>query len=255
MEALKVKGLTKAFGGVHALSDVSFSVNVGERLGIIGPNGAGKTTLFNLINGQLPPSYGKIHLFGIDITHFPTYRRAHLGQSRSFQITSLFLNLTVLDNTLITLHGLRSSRFHMMRSTTTYITLQTRARELLTQIDLWEHRDELVKNLSYGEQRRLEITLTLALEPKLLLLDEPSCGLTTAESADITDMLRNLGRDITILLVAHDMDLVFGVADRIMVLHYGKIIVEGGPEEIRIDSRVREIYMGYADNAGTITTG
>ncbi len=255
MEAIKVEGLTKDFGGVHALSDVSFSVKVGERLGIIGPNGAGKTTLFNLINGQLPPSSGKIHLFGIDITYFPTYRRTHLGQSRSFQITSLFLNLTVLDNTFITLHGLRRSRFQMMRSTTSYRAMQKKAQELLSAIDLWEHRDELVKNLSYGEQRRLEITLTLALEPKLLLLDEPSCGLTSAESAEIIDILRNLGREITIMLVAHDMDLVFGVADRIMVLHYGKIIAEGIPEEIGVDSRVREIYMGCADNAETITTG
>jgi branched-chain amino acid transport system ATP-binding protein len=255
MEALKVESLTKDFGGVHALHDVSFSVKVGERLGIIGPNGAGKTTLFNLINGQLQPSSGKIHLFGIDITHFPTYRRTHLGQSRSFQITSLFLNLTVLDNTFITLHGLKSSRYQMMKPISAYKALRTRAHELLASIDLWEQRDGRVKNLSYGEQRRLEITLTLALEPKLLLLDEPSCGLTSAEGAEIIDILKNLGRGITILLVAHDMDLVFGVADRIMVLHYGQIIAEGMPEEIENDARVREIYMGCEDNEGTITTG
>jgi len=251
MEALKVKDLTKDFGGVHALSDVSFSVEIGERLGIIGPNGAGKTTLFNLINGQLPPTSGRIYFFGQDITTMPTHSRAHLGQSRSFQITSLFLNLTVLDNTLITLHGIKPSRFQMLRPTTAYANLFAKAQGILTSIALWEQRDELVKNLSYGEQRKLEIALTLALEPKMLLLDEPSSGLTSAESAEITDMLKKLGRDITVLLVAHDMDLVFGVAERIMVLHYGKIIANGKPEDIRADPRVKEIYMGMEKNAGT----
>ncbi len=248
MEALKVEGLSKDFGGVQALSDVSFTVEVGERLAIIGPNGAGKTTLFNLVNGQLPPTSGKIYLFGQDITGIPTHSRAHLGQSRSFQITSLFLNLTVIDNTLITLHGIKSSRFNMLRPTTTYTNLVAKAQEILKTIDLWEQRDELVKNLSYGEQRKLEIALTVASEPKLLLLDEPSCGLTGTEGTEISDSIRKLGRDITVLLVAHDMDLVFGVADRVIVLHYGKIIADGSCEMIQTDPRVKEIYMGIEEN-------
>ena len=251
MEALRVEGLSKSFGGVHALSDVSFSVDVGERLAIIGPNGAGKTTLFNLINGQLAPTSGRIWFFGQDITALPTHSRAHVGQGRSFQITSLFLNLSVLDNTMIVLHGNRPSRFQLFRSTYSYADLVARARRILTSVNLWEQREELVKNLAYGEQRRLEIALTLASEPKLLLLDEPSCGLTSGESAEITEALSGLGRSITVLLVAHDLDLVFGVADRIMVLHYGRIIADGKPEEIRVDPRVKEIYLGIEQNART----
>lgn len=253
MEALRFEGLSKDFGGVHALSNVSFSVERGERLAIIGPNGAGKTTLLNLINGQMLPTSGKVFFWGQDITHMRAYSRAHLGQARSFQLISLFLNLSVLDNTLITLHGIKRSRFQMLRPTTAYTDLLAKAREILSPIDLWERRDELVRNLSYGEQRRLEIALTVALEPKLLLLDEPSCGLTSAESSEITDSICKLGRDITVLLVAHDMDLVFGIADRIMVLHYGKVVANGTPEEIRADPRVKEIYTGIEENAGNTT--
>ena len=253
MEALRVKDLSKDFGGVHAVSNVSFGVKVGERLAIIGPNGGGKTTLLNLINGQLPPTSGRVYFFGKDITTTAAHRRAHLGQGRSFQIISLFLNLTVIDNTLITLHGTKRSRFQMLRPTTRYEHLLARAQEILTTVALWEKKDELVKNISYGEQRRLEIALTLASEPKLLLLDEPSCGLTSAESADIIDVLQRLGKGITVLLVAHDMDLVFGVAERIIVLHYGELIADGTPEEIRADLRVKEIYMGSEEDAGNAT--
>ena len=253
MEALRVEGLSKDFGGIHALSNVSFSVEVGEHMAIIGPNGAGKTTLFNLLNGQLSPTSGRIYFFGRDITTMPTHRCAHLGQARSFQIISLCPNLTVLDNTLITLHGTKRSRFQMFRSINADTRLLAKAQEALSAVALWDTRDELVKNLSYGEQRRLEIALTVTSEPKLLLLDEPSGGLTSAESADITDMIHKLGRDITVLLVAHDMDLVFGVAGRIIVLHYGKIIADGAPEEIRVDPRVREIYMGIEENIENAT--
>ncbi len=253
MEILRVESLSKDFGGVHALSDVSFSVEAGERLAIIGPNGAGKTTLFNLINGHLLPTSGKIYFGGRDITNKRANSRAHLGQGRSFQLTSLFLNLSVLDNTLITLHGMRRSRFQMFRAITGYPDLLAKAQETLSRIDLWERRDELVKNLSYGEQRRLEVALTLALEPKLLLLDEPSCGLTSAESAEIAESIRKLGRNVTVLLVAHDMDFVFGIADRIMVLHYGKVIADGKPEDIRADPRVKEIYMGIESDGRHIT--
>lgn len=249
MEVLRVEGLSKDFGGVRALNDVSFSVQQGERLAIIGPNGAGKTTLFNLINGQLIPTSGKIYFEGKDITKKHAHLRTRLGQGRSFQLTSLFLNLSVQDNTLITLHGIRRSRFQMFRAITAYPDLLAKAREVLGHLDLWERRNELVKNLSYGEQRKLEVALTLALEPKLLLLDEPSCGLTSAESAEIIESIRKLGKGTTVLLVAHDMDLVFGIADRIMVLHYGKVIADGKPEEIRADPRVKEIYMGIENDA------
>jgi len=250
MEALKVDGLSKDFGGVHAVRDVSFSVEAGEHLAIIGPNGAGKTTLFNLLSGQLPPTAGRVYLFGQEITNMSAHHRAHLGIARSFQLTTLFLNLTVLDNILLALQGTQPSRFQMFRSATAYKHLFTKAQELLDSMDLWEKKDDPVHAVSYGEQRKLEIALSLASEPKLLLLDEPSTGLTTAESADITSMIRNLGSDITVIIVAHDMDLVFGVAERIIVLHYGEIIAEGTPEEISTDSRVKEIYMGVEEATG-----
>jgi len=250
MEALRVEGLSKDFGGVHALRDVNFSVQTGEHLAIIGPNGAGKTTLFNVLNGQLPAARGHVYLFGQEITNMPTYRRAHLSLARSFQLTTLFPNLTVLENTLLAIQGTQPSRFQMFRPITAYKHLSTKAQELLSIMSLWEKRDDLVTNIAYGEQRKLEITLSLASKPKVLLLDEPSTGLTADESADVVNMIGNLGADITLLIVAHDMDLIFGVADRIIVLHYGQIIAEGRPSEIQADSRVKEIYMGVEESVG-----
>jgi branched-chain amino acid transport system ATP-binding protein len=252
MEALKVEGLSKDFGGVKALHEVSFSAMVGEHLAIIGPNGAGKTTLFNVLNGQLSPTTGQIYLFGQEVTSMPTYRRAHLGLSRSFQLTSLFFNLTVIENALLALQGTKPPRFQMLRSIATYDDMYAKAQELLTSMDLWEKRANLVEGIGYGEQRKLELALSLASEPKLLLLDEPSCGLTSAESADIIDKVYNLGTDITVIIVAHDMDLVFSVTERILVLHYGKIIAEGTPEEIQADSKVNEIYMGMEQGTGGV---
>lgn len=250
MEVLRIEGLSKNFGGVQALKDVSFTVQAGERLAIIGPNGAGKTTLFNLLNGQESATAGRIYFFGQEITTMPTHRRAHLGQGRSFQLISLFPNLTVLDNALLAVQGTKPSRFQLFRPITAYKHLFTKAQELLEAMALWEKRDDLVQALGYGEQRRLEITLSLASEPKLLLLDEPSSGLTAAEGADIITMIRNLGPDITVVVVAHDMDLVFGLAERIMVLHYGEVIADGMPEEIQANPRVKEIYMGIQEETG-----
>ncbi len=247
MEAVRVEGLSKDFGGVHAVNNVSFSVEVGERLVIIGPNGAGKTTLFNLINGQLSPTAGRIYFGGGDITELTPHHRANLGQARSFQIISLFLNLSVLDNALLGLHGTKRSRLNMFRPMKSYAQLLANAKESLAAAALWEKRNELVKNLSYGEQRRLEIALSLASKPKLLMLDEPSSGLTRDEGYEIIELIKNLGPTITVLIVDHDMDLVFGVAGRIIVLHYGQIIANGKPEEIRADPRVREIYMGVEE--------
>ena len=244
MEALRVERLSRDFGGVQAVKDVSFGVEAGEHMAIIGPNGAGKTTLFNLLCGQLPPSRGRVFFFGQDVTNLPPHKRTHLGISRSFQIASLFLDLSVLKNTMLAFQGKRPSRFQMFRSASSYRDLARKAEELLGTMGLWEKRYEPANSISYGEQRKLEIALSLASEPKVLLLDEPSCGLTASESADITSRIRNLGEDITVILVAHDMDLVFGVAQRIIVLHYGLTIVEGDCEKIRTDPKVREIYMG-----------
>jgi branched-chain amino acid transport system ATP-binding protein len=247
MEALKIEGLSKNFGGIHSLQNVSFAVEVGARLGIIGPNGAGKTTLFNLLAGQLPATHGRIFFFGQEITGLAPYSRARLGIARSFQISNLFFNLSVLDNTLIAIQGTRTQSFQMFRSITTYEDMFVRAKQLLNTTSLWQKREDLVRNISHGEQRNLEIVLSLALEPKLLLLDEPTAGLTAAESANIFDLINALGADTTVLFVAHDIDLVLSVADRIIVLHYGKIIAEGTPEQIQVDSRVRETYMGIEE--------
>ena len=225
MEALKVEGLSKQFGGVKAVTDVSFAVAAGERLAIIGPNGAGKTSLFNLINGQIPATSGSIHFFKQDVTNLPAYRRAHLGMARAFQIISLFGKLTVLDNALLTIHGTKPHRYKMMRSVKNFKDVSDKAVQALKLLDLWDKRDEPVSSLAYGEQRRLEIGLGLAVQPRLLLLDEPSAGLTKEEGSEIIEIINNLGEGITVLIVDHDIDMVFNVSERIIVLHYGQVIL------------------------------
>jgi len=247
MEVLRVENLNKEFGGIHATRNVSFKVEKGEHIAIIGPNGAGKTTLFNLLGGQLAPTSGKILFYGEDITHLPAHKRTHLGIARSFQIVSLFSNMTVLENVQLALQGTRSSRFQIYKPVTRYQYLFTKAEELLSSMELWTKRDEPVHSISYGEQRKLEITLSLASDIKLLLLDEPSCGLTATESADITNRIYKLSKEITVILVGHDMDLVFGVAQRIIVLHYGEIIMEGTCDEVKASNKVKEIYMGFEE--------
>lgn len=253
MEAVKVENISRSFGGVHAVNDVSFRVEAGGRLVIIGPNGAGKSTLFNLLNGQLAVDSGRIYFFDEEITRTSIHRRAHMGMARSFQLTSLFPELSVFDNMMLALHGPMPSRFQMFRSTTSYTHLLDKAEELLGIMDLLGRRNDAVKMISYGEQRKLEIALCLASNPKLLLLDEPSAGLTSLERQGVMEMIRNLSQNITVIIVDHDMDMVFGIANRIIVLHYGQIIAEGTPEEIRAHPKVTEIYMGCEEesNAGT----
>lgn len=247
MELLRVESLSKDFGGIHAINNVSFYIEQGEHVAIIGPNGAGKTTLFNLLSGQLSPTSGKVYLFGQDVSHMPAYKRTHLGMARSFQVAALFNNLTVLENIILALQGTEPSRFQVFRADSSYKPLYAKAQEILESMDLWSKKDIPVHSIAYGEQRKLEIALSLASDPKLVLLDEPSCGLTTTESADITSRIRKLGEKITVILVAHDMDLVFGVAQRIIVLHYGEIIIQGTCEEIRTNDKVKEIYMGIEE--------
>jgi len=247
MEALRLESLCKSFGGVDVLTDVSLSVDEGERVVLIGPNGAGKTTTFNLINGQYSVTSGSIHLYGQNITRLPVHRRAQLGIARSFQITSVYADLTVLDNAILTTHGCRRSRYQLLRCVHGYKQEMGIAQEALESVGLWDARDELVANLAYGQQRRLEIALTLASQPKLLLLDEPSCGLTSGECASMIEVINNLPSHITTIVVAHDMDLIFGVADRIIVLYYGTLLADGSPEEIQANPRVKEIYMGVEE--------
>jgi len=255
VEALRVEELSKNFDGVLAVNNISFSVQRGEKVAVIGPNGSGKTTLFNLLNGQERGTRGRIFFFGKEIGRMSVYHRALLGQARSFQLTSLFPSLTVLVNVLLAVQGTKRSRYQPFCPISSYKEHIRKARVLLQKMGLWEKSRHLVQSLAYGEQRKLEIALSLASEPKLLLLDEPNCGLTPAESANMTNMIRQLGKDITILLVAHDMDLVFDLADRIIVLHYGQLIADGTPEKIQANPRVKEIYMGVEEGSEYARSG
>jgi len=241
---LETRDISVHFGGLTAVKNVSFGIEPGERLALIGPNGAGKTTLFNVLTGQLKPSAGAVYFKGRDITRAKVFERTHMGIARSFQITSLFPYHTVKVNALIALEGTRKGRYNVVRYLMKDKIAQADAQKLLESTELWELRDEVVSSLAYGQQRRLEMALSLASDPELLLLDEPSCGLTTAESADITTRIRDLGSKITVLMIAHDMDLVFGVAERVILLHYGEIACEGTCDEIRSNQMVKDIYMG-----------
>jgi branched-chain amino acid transport system ATP-binding protein len=243
---LRLAGLGKRFGGLQALHDIDLQLRAGERRAIIGPNGAGKTTLFNVITGILPASIGRVLLFGRDVTGWPSQRRTALGMARTFQITSLFPRLTVLDNGLLALTGVRPIRFVGWRFLSSYRELYDRAYALLDGTGFLDRKGDEVRHLSHGEQRQLEIVLGLASEPKILLLDEPAAGLSSGESQAMARFLGSLDRNLTILLIEHDMDVVFDVADHVTVLHFGEILETGAAEDIRRSERVREIYLGTA---------
>jgi len=246
MELLRVEGLSKSFGGLKVLREISFTIEAGEKVGIIGPNGAGKTTLVNLLSGVLPSSAGQIYVRGQRATKAAPHQCCRLGISRSFQLNTLFFEIPLLDNVLLACKGTQLSWFRMLRPISQKPFL-AKAQELLEIVGLWEKRQVPPKALSYGEQRLVEIALALASESSLLLLDEPSAGLSVAEVDQLLNLLRNLSEDVTLLFCAHDMGLVFALASRVIVLHYGQLIAEGTPEEIRADSKVREIYLGGSE--------
>jgi len=241
---LELKALCKSFGGLHAVRDVSFRIMRGDRKAIIGPNGAGKTTLFNVITGIHPASSGEVVLFGQNVTAWPSHRRTALGMARTFQVTSLFPKLTVLDNVLLAIKGLRPSKFVMWRFLSSYREVYDKAYRLLEEAQFLDRKDVEVRNLSHGEQRQLEIVLGLASDPKILLLDEPAAGLSSGESAEMAKFLARLDPNLAILLIEHDMDVVFDVADQISVLHFGEVLETGTPEQIHNSQRVQEIYLG-----------
>jgi branched-chain amino acid transport system ATP-binding protein len=244
--ALRLAGLSKSFGGLRALRGIDLSLEPGERHAIIGPNGAGKTTLFNVITGLLPASTGRVLLFGQDVTGWSSQRRTALGMARTFQITSLFPKLTVLDNVLMAVNGLRRTKFVMWRFLSHYRELYDKAEALLDAADFLDRKNVEVRYLSHGEQRQLEIVLGLASDPRLLLLDEPAAGLSSGESQDMARFLGRLDRRLAILLIEHDMEVVFDVADRVSVLHFGEVLLTGTADDIRRSERVREIYLGTA---------
>ena len=241
---LELKRLCKSFGGLHAVRDVDLGVFAGERKAIIGPNGAGKTTLFNVVTGILPATSGQVLLFGHDVTGWPSHRRTALGMARTFQITSLFPKLTVLDNVLLAIKGVRNTKFVAWRFLTSYGDLYEKAQHLLEQVAFEDRKDVEVRRLSHGEQRQLEIVLGLASDPKILLLDEPAAGLSSGESGEMAKFLMRLDPDLAILLIEHDMDVVFDVASHICVLHFGEVLEAGPTEEVRRSEAVRQIYLG-----------
>jgi branched-chain amino acid transport system ATP-binding protein len=244
--ALELKDLCKSFGGLQATRNVDLKIMPGERQAVIGPNGAGKTTLFNQITGIFPPTSGDIFVFGENVTTWPSHRRTALGMARTFQITSLFPKLTVLDNVLLAIKGLRPTKFVMWRSLTSYGEVMDKADRLLEQASFLHRRDTEVRFLSHGEQRQLEIILGLASDPRLLLLDEPAAGLSEGESIEMTHFLNKLDPKLAILLIEHDMEVVFDVASHISVLHFGAVLETGRPEQIKASSKVREVYLGTA---------
>jgi branched-chain amino acid transport system ATP-binding protein len=241
---LRVEGLSKNFEGLLAVEEVSLRINSGERRVMIGPNGAGKTTLFNLIAGNILPTSGKVFFYGEDITRLPSHRRAHRGMARTYQITNLFFNLSVIDNLVLASAGLEKTKYSLFRPITSYRHLYEKGLELLSWIGMETARDELVKNLSYGAQRQIEILLALTRDPRLLLLDEPTAGLSPAEAAMMVDILKRLPSHITFLIIEHDMDVAFQLAEFITVLHYGKVIADGPVDAIKANRTVQEIYLG-----------
>ena len=241
---LEIAGLSKRFGGVVASDDITLDVSKGELHAIIGPNGAGKTTLIGQLAGEIAPDAGHIRFEGRDVTALPTYRRSQLGLARSFQITSLFLDFTTLDNVALAVQAHAGHSFRFWRDARGEAELREPARAALARVGLAGRSDVAVANLSHGEHRQLEIAMALATSPRMLLLDEPMAGMGPDESARMVKTLRELKRELTILLIEHDMEAVFALADRITVLVYGRIIASGDPEAIRANTEVRQAYLG-----------
>jgi branched-chain amino acid transport system ATP-binding protein len=242
--ALELRGLEKSFGGLRVTASVDLSVAPGERRLIIGPNGAGKTTLFNLITGELRPDRGAIRLFDRDITRVASHRRAHLGLARTYQIITLFPGETLLRNVILSLLGLSRLRWNPLRRLEQQTALIAGARAALARVGLDHLADRSLAQTAYGERRRVEIAMALAQNPKLLLLDEPFAGLSSDERRDVQELLAAIPRDVTIVMIEHDMDVALDFAERITVLHFGQVVVEGSRAEIVAHPRTREIYLG-----------
>jgi branched-chain amino acid transport system ATP-binding protein len=247
---VRLRGVGRRFGGVHAVHDVDLDVHPGERRALLGPNGAGKTTLFNVISGEFPPTSGRVELFGRDVTNMPARKRARLGLTRTFQTSRLFLGLSVEDNLYLAALGARGGHLRPVRLPGREAPLRERARELAERVGLEEQLGMQVGSLSHGEQRQLEVGMARAGDPKIMMLDEPAAGLSRGERVLLTDLLLTLDREITLILIEHDMDVALTVAERVTMMHDGRVIVEGTPAEIRANQLVHDLYLGshhYAD--------
>ncbi len=243
---LRLRGVGRRFGGVHAVKDVDLEIKPGERRAILGPNGAGKTTLFNVISGEFGPTSGSIELFGRDVTSEPGRKRARLGLSRTFQTSKLFLGLTVEDNLYMAVLGARDGHLRIVRSRKD-AQMRERAREMAGVVGLEDVLEREVGELSHGEQRQLELGMARATGPKLMMLDEPAAGLSRAERVRLTELLIDLDPQITLILIEHDMDVALGVAEWVTMMHNGTVLVEGTPEEIRANETVHELYLGSGE--------
>ncbi len=243
-DLLRVEDLAKRFGGIVATDDLDFAIPEGELHAVIGPNGAGKTTLIAQLSGQLAPDFGRIQFAGNDITALPMHARSLLGLARSFQITSLFPDLTVLDNVSLAVQAHAGHSFRFWRNARSEAELRDPARAALERVGLGARANLPASALSHGEHRLLELAMALASTPRMLLLDEPMAGLGPEESARMVAMLRDMKKGLTILLVEHDMEAVFALADRITVLVYGRVIASGKPHDIRNNAQVRDAYLG-----------
>ena len=241
---LSISDLSKTFGGVVATDDLSLDIEQGELHAIIGPNGAGKTTLIAQLSGEIFPDNGRIVFQEKNITMLPPYKRSHLGIARSFQITSLMLEMNVIDNVALATQANEGHSYKFWKSARDDLDLRQSAMHALKEVGLEGRKFEKVQNLSHGEHRQLEIAMALATQPHLLLLDEPMAGMGAEEGKKILKILKKLKKRKTILLIEHDMDVVFALADRITVLVYGRAIASGSPQSIKADERVREAYLG-----------
>ena len=242
--ALAVRNMDKSFGGLRVTSAVNLVVEAGERRLIIGPNGAGKTTLFNLITGELAPDRGSVSLFDRDVTRVPSRRRFHLGMARTYQIITLFPGETLLRNVTLALLGLSPLRWNPFARLARQQALLDRARHTLARVGLEALADRPLRETSYGERRRVEIAMALAQNPRVLLLDEPFAGLSIEERRDVLALVTGIPREVTIVMIEHDMDVALDFAERISVLHFGEVVVEGTRGEVVAHPRTREIYLG-----------
>ena len=241
---LEVKDLYKHFGNLTAVNGINLSVDKGKRHAIIGPNGAGKTTLFNLLSGRFRPSQGQILFRGQDITGMPSYRISRLGIARSFQIINVFPQLSVFENIHTVLMSKHHIRYHFLRNLKKWKNVTEETFPLLEQIGLLEKKDALAGFLSYGEQRALEVGLTIASDPELILLDEPTAGMSMDETRQAIKLIDRVTKGKTLVIIEHDMEVIFSLADLITVMQYGEVLTTGAPEEIRKDQRVKEAYLG-----------
>jgi branched-chain amino acid transport system ATP-binding protein len=245
MSAVEVDNLAKVFGGLRAVDGVTLRVAPGERRALIGPNGAGKTTLFHCVTGTLTASSGHVRLFGDDVTNLPEYRRTERGMGRTFQITNVFADLTLAENLALAVVGTDRRKWICHRPLSAFPDVRERALAGLDAVGLRDRADHPVRLLSYGERRQLELALALATGPKVLFLDEPCAGLSPSERTRIFNMIRALPRDITLVVIEHDMDVALGLADRVTVMNRGRVMAEGTPDEVQANAQVRDVYFGH----------